>query len=109
MSLAADYLRQLGMPDEQITKVQAELDQATAEVDHLIDHAVRLTRGTVTEAAIQGLAIRSHIEGKTRDEQHRLLSALIVRAGQLASSVETLIQERDALKTALAAAQEGQA
>lgn len=109
MSRATDYLRSLGIPDEQVTKMQAELDQATAEADHLIDHAIRLHRGSITEAAVQGIAIRGHIDGKDENQMRALLAALIMRTGQLASAVETLSVEREGLKTALAAAREGTA
>lgn len=109
MSRATDYLRSIGMPDETITKMQAELDQATAEADHLIDHAIRLHRGSIAEAALQGLAIRSHIEDKDESQMRALLSVLLTRSGQLASTVETLVKEREDLKAALAAAQGGEA
>ena len=105
MSRATDYLRQLGLPDEQITAMQAELDQATAEADHLIDHALRLNRGSIAEAAIQGLVIRGHIDALTPDAKHHLLSAIVVRAGQLAHAVETLNEKTKRLEAALAAVQ----
>lgn len=105
MSRATDYLRQLGLPDEQITAMQAELDQATAEADHLIDHALRLNRGSIAEAAVQGLVIRGHIDALTIEAKHNLLSVVIVRAGQLANAVETLNREKKRLEAALAAEQ----
>lgn len=105
MSEASDYLRNLGMPSEQITALTAELDQAIAEANHLISHALRLERGTLAVAAIEGLAIRDHIDAKTPDEQHKLLSATLVRAGQLAGVVENLTTENERLEAALAVAQ----
>lgn len=107
MSRGTDFLRSLGMPDEHITKMQAELDQCTAEADHLIDHARRLHAGTVEGALVEGLAIRGHIDANDADQQRRLLAALISRAGQLAAAVEELSIQKTALEAALAAAQEG--
>lgn len=109
MSRGADYLRTLGMTDEQITKLQAELDQHKAEADHLIDHAVRLHRGSLSEAAIEGSLIRDHLAD--HDERHLrgVLSCILSRAGQLAATVEALSRDKADLTAALAAAREAQA
>lgn len=106
MSRDADYLRTLGMTDEQITKLQAELDQHKAEADHLIDHAIRLHRGSLPEAALEAAAIRDHLAD--HDERHLrgVLSCILSRAGQLTATVEALSRD---LTTALAAAREAQA
>lgn len=105
MSRATDYLRTLGMTAEEIAKIQAELDQRKAEADHLIDHAQRLHRGSVENAAIEGALIRNHIVDHDETQLRALLSALLARAGQLACAVETLSAEKDRLTAALAAAQ----
>lgn len=103
VSRATDYLRKIGMPDEQITALQAELDQHHASVDHLIDHAVRLHRGTVEHAALEGLLIRVHVEALADAEVRTLFGVLVSRAGQLAAKVEDLGKQRDDLRAALAA------
>jgi hypothetical protein len=109
MSRATDFLRTLGMSPEQITKIQAELDQAKAEADHLIDHAQRLHRGTVENAAIEGILIRNHIVDHNETQLRGLFSALLARAGELACAIETLSADNNRLTAALAVAQGGEA
>lgn len=73
--------------------------------DHLIDHAQRLHRGTVENAAIEGILIRNHIVDHDETQLRGLFSALLARAGELACAVESLGTEKDRLTAALAAAQ----
>lgn len=109
MSRATDYLRNHGMPEEQITQLQAELDQHTAESNHLIDHALSLHRGSVEHAAMEGLVIRAHVAAFDDAQLRRLFGVVLMRAGELAAAVEDLRAEKTRLETALAAAQEGTA
>lgn len=108
MSRDTDFLRKLGMPDDKITALQAELDQKTAEADHLIGHAVRLHRGSVEVAAIEGLAIRGHIDAIEPDQLRKVFGVVVSQAGQLACALESLSAENARLTDALAGAQEGQ-
>jgi len=108
MSRDTDFLRRLGMPENLITKIQADLDQALAEADHLIDHALRLHRGDVETAAVEGLLIRSHIANHDEHQLRRLLAALIGRSGQLAAAVEDLSANSSHPQTPPTTAQDGQ-
>lgn len=109
MTTAADFLRMAGMPEEAITKMQAELDQATAEADHLIDHAKLLTTGSIPHAALQGMLIRGHLDALTDEKKQAVLPAVLVRAGELAAAVEQLNAENRRLETELRAAREATA
>lgn len=107
MSLANDFLRSLGMSDDQITSAHASLDQDRAEADHLIDHGLSLFRGSLENAAIEGTLIRSHLETKDEGKLRDLLAALIIRAGGLADVVERQMKEIARLKAETPAAAEG--
>lgn len=109
MSRATDYLRALGVPDEEISRMQAELDQSSAEADHLINHAVDLHRASVEGAALEAVIIRGHIDAYDVERQKSVLIALTSRAGQLAAKVEDLITEKTALQAELALAREAKA
>lgn len=106
---ATDYLRKHGMSEEQITKMPAELDQHTAESNHLIDHALSLHRGTVEHAAMEGLVIRAHVAAFDDTQLRSLFGVVLLRAGELAAAVEDLSRDKTRLEAALAAAQEATA
>ncbi|WP_449408040.1 hypothetical protein [Microbacterium maritypicum] len=109
MTSAADFLRMAGLTEEAITKMQAELDQATAEADHLIEHAKCLTTGSIPHAAFQGMLIRGHLEALSDEKKHAVLPAVLVRAGELAAAVEQLNTENRRLEADLRASREAHA
>lgn len=109
MSRATEYLRTLGMSDEQITQIQAQLDQHQAEADHLIDHAVRLHRGSVEQAALEGALVRTHIDAYDETDLRGVFALVLGRAGHLAATIEDLSRVKARLEAELAAAREAQA
>ncbi|MEJ1087031.1 hypothetical protein WDU99_01725 [Microbacterium sp. Mu-80] len=93
-----DYLHDQGIDDDDITRAGAVLDQAKAEVDHLLEHAIVLTETRSPDQAIAAArAIRAHF-ASTRQDQYAIATMLLSRAGQLASTVMRQAEEIDNLK-----------
>lgn len=96
-----DFLHDAGYTDNDITRSQAEIDQAKAEVDHLIDHALALHLSTSPdESVIIAGAIRAHVAG-SKQPPAALVAMLLSRSGQLAATVLRQAEEIDALKKQL--------